>query len=161
MRNLMIRAGLGAIVTFLAMVLMTNAPASSQGFYSVRVVADNGVASPFVTFERPELPPPSNYTVPSINETGEVAFFARLKTSGEGILLASKGDAILTVADHTSMALSLTLSEFGPGPAINDSGQVAFTARLSDGRQAVLRSCVGCAPVVIAVSGVQFTDFTL
>lgn len=124
------------------------------GPYAVQLVADNDAGSPFFDFTRPALIAPSMWTVPSINETGKIAFFARLKSGGEGIFLSDAG-SISTVADTSS-----GLSEFGPGPSVNGSDQVAFVARNSDSSQAVFRGCVGCLPATIALTGAGFTDFS-
>ena len=68
-------------------------------------------------------------TIPALNSTGEVVFWARLKAGGEGIFKGSGGDPTLSLYDTQG-----NFSEFGIFPVLNNTGQVAFRAGLKPGK---------------------------
>lgn len=74
---------------------------------------------------------------PSINNNGVVAFWASLRSGGEGVFRGS-GGSITTIADTTS-----TFTSFGGNTSINDSGTVAFYAALNSGASGIFRGSGG------------------
>lgn len=84
-------------------------------------------------------------SVPGINDAGAVAFFARLDNGGEGIFTGD-GITTTTIADNsgaigafatTCEGIVCTPALIRTSPAINNSGQVTFSARLDDGREGI------------------------
>jgi hypothetical protein len=63
-------------------------------------------------------------TIPALNSTGDVVFWATLKTGGEGIFKGNGGNP-LSVYDTQG-----DFSNFGIFPVLNNTGQVAFRAGL-------------------------------
>lgn len=93
---------------------------------------------------------------PSINNAGEVAFQAMLAAGGTGIFTGADPilDKVLQVGDALAGSLVTELSFFYNG--LNASGQIAFGARLADGRQGIFR-----ADPVFAVSAPQTVHLVL
>jgi len=120
-------------------------------------IADSSNSSPFLAFR----------DAPSINDKGVVAFWASLKMvagGGHGIFtgpdpvahkVIAAGDALdgSTVSD-------LTFGTFGR-EGLNNAGQVAFRARLVDGRQGIYRADPVPSNVPPDCSAVQATPGTL
>jgi uncharacterized repeat protein (TIGR01451 family) len=84
---------------------------------------------------------------PDINDSGTVAFFATLDAGGEGIF-TSDGTTVTTIADTsgafgafatTCEGNSCTPALIRTSPAINDSGQAAFSATLDNGFEGIFR----------------------
>ncbi|MFO1500016.1 MAG: hypothetical protein U1G07_16760 [Verrucomicrobiota bacterium] len=75
----------------------------------------------------------------SVNNSGDVAFFANKSDGGEAILVEATGGANPTVAIETGDALfgstvaALSMGRYG----LNDEGQVAFRYSLTDGRSGI------------------------
>jgi hypothetical protein len=90
----------------------------------------------------------------SINTAGGVTFAATLAGGGQGVFTGS--DPVLNKVIRTGDALlgsTVLTVAMAPG-AINDLGQVAFTAQLVDGRQVVVIATPVPEPAcVVAISG--------
>lgn len=80
------------------------------------------------------------YNVTSINDSGNVAFLADLDTGGEAIFIERNSIQEQTIATGDSLfgytVVDLTLSREG----LNDSGQVAFIAKLANNTEVVVRA---------------------
>ncbi len=68
----------------------------------------------------------------AINDRGQVAFVAVLKTGGEAIYRTEGDGSLTTIAQTDSL-----ISDFYLSPYMNDSGTVSFGADLTDGAQAL------------------------
>jgi hypothetical protein len=100
---------------------------------TTRTIADT--AGPFSGFE----------TDVSMNDLRTVAFLGRLRTGGEGLFTGPDpaADKVIAVGDAL-FGSGVTRILFGP-EGLNDAGQVAFLAGLSDGRFVIARA----DPVVV------------
>lgn len=96
--------------------------------------------------------PFSAYTLPTINDSGTVAFNAGLDTGGRGIFTGSGGD-LTTIADTTSGRFTYFSS-----PTLNDSGTVAFNAGLTTGGSSIFTSSDGNLTTIADTSG-SFNSF--
>lgn len=101
---------------------------------------------------------------PSINDKGVVAFWASLDAGGHGIFtgpdpgtnkVIAAGDAL-----DGSTVRDLTFGTFGR-EGLNNAGQVAFRARLADGRQGIYRADPVPSNVPPDCSAAQATPGTL
>ena len=68
----------------------------------------------------------------AINDLGQVAFVAVLKSGGQAIYRTEADGRLTTIAQTDGLIRDFYLS-----PYMNDSGTVSFGANLTDGRQAV------------------------
>ena len=93
--------------------------------------------------------PYTDFVGPSLNNNGDVAFYAAIKTGGFGIF-RSDGTTTTTIATTTGTQFG---NVYGT-PSINDSGVVAFTGSGSAGTGIFAGS--GGAVTTIAVSGSFF-----
>lgn len=93
------------------------------------------------------------YTLPSINDQGEVAFNADLKTGGKGIFTGN-GGALTTIVDTSSGPFT----KFSV-PSLNNNDQVAFDAGLADGGSALYISKGGKLTTLADTNGL-FKDLT-
>ena len=88
----------------------------------------------------------------AINSSNQVAFTAELDSGTEGIYTGSSpvGDKVIEVGDSLS---GLTITSLGLyREALNDAGQIAFLAGLSDGTEAIYVASVGAVvPVPPAI----------
>jgi Ca2+-binding RTX toxin-like protein len=77
---------------------------------------------------------------PAFNNNGEVAFYAELDDGSAGIFVASEigYEPIISVGDELAGSTVEELIIVQEG--INDSGQIAFQARLTDGNFAIFRA---------------------
>jgi hypothetical protein len=91
--------------------------------YSFKLIADTGPSSPYGGLEVGQ----------AINDLGDVAFEANLRSGGAGIFTrhsdGSQGPIIAITSD--------LIRDFYLSPYMNDSGTVAFGADLRDGRQVI------------------------
>jgi hypothetical protein len=67
-------------------------------------------------------------TIPALNQSGEVVFWAALQAGGEGIFTGTGSGRPLTLYDTQG-----DFSELGIFPTLNNTGQVAFRATLKPG----------------------------
>lgn len=75
----------------------------------------------------------------AINEKGEVAFFANLKTGGTGLYINNTIPNALTGTNKTvATNINSQFSNFGQGLSLNENGQVAFFGNLKTGGQDIL-----------------------
>jgi hypothetical protein len=83
----------------------------------------------------------SNMSNPAINDNGEVAFFAGIDGGGAGIFTGNDiiDDAVVKVG-QSLFGSTVTQLMFQGGDGINDFGDIAFVARLADGRFTVVRA---------------------
>jgi len=85
----------------------------------------------------------SSFGVPAINNDGTIAFFARLDTGSEGIFVGSDPLRDRVIAEGDSLFGS-TVADLNPfsfsRKALNDTGQIAFFAKLEDGREVIVRA---------------------
>lgn len=116
-------------------------------------VADTGSQSGFSNFLFGGLDvgrgegPFAKYTLPSINDSGTVAFNADLKAGGKGIFTSNNGTINSIVAQTANGPYSyLSL------PTINDSGTVAFNAGFTTGGAAILESNNGILKTIADTS---------
>ena len=79
---------------------------------------------------------PSGPIPPAINADGTVAFSANLTAGGNGIYLANEG-AISRVIGTGDALFGSTVARIPGSPALNDSGQVAFSYELANGVKGV------------------------
>ncbi|MBV9386748.1 MAG: hypothetical protein JOZ78_10005 [Chroococcidiopsidaceae cyanobacterium CP_BM_ER_R8_30] len=126
----------------------------------VTTIADTATGSNFkdfytggVTVARGQGPFAA-YTIPAINDKGDTAFNADLKSGGRGLYAVSNGQ-LTTIADTTSG----TFTKFSV-PSFNNSGNVAFDAGLSDGSSAVYLDTGGQLTTVASTSNGYFKDLT-
>jgi len=130
---------------------------SSSG--AITTIADTGSNSNFKDFYLGGVNvsrgagPFASYTLPSLNDSGTVAFNADLKTGGTG-LFTSNGGAINTIVDTSSGSFT----KFSVA-SLNDSGTVAFDAGLADGSSAIYTSSAGKLTKIADTSGL-FQDLT-
>jgi hypothetical protein len=103
---------------------------------SIVTVADT--SGPFRTF-----------LSPSLNQAGEVAFYGLLNTGQEGIFTGPdpQADKVIATGDPLLGATAEHIYIANP-KSLNDAGQVAFVATLSDGRILVVRADPTTAPSV-------------
>lgn len=84
--------------------------------------------------------PFSGFFSPSLNDAGRIAFGANLDAGGTGIFLGPNPavDTVIVTGDPLfgSIVTQLAFSPHG----LNNNDQIAFTARLADGRQVVVRA---------------------
>jgi hypothetical protein len=83
------------------------------------------------------LGPYGNFRELSINDDGQVAFYATLAAGGAGIFTGadSISDKVIATGDPL---LGSTVSEIAFGRrGLNDNGQIAFWARLANGQQGI------------------------
>jgi hypothetical protein len=69
----------------------------------------------------------------AINNSGQVAFFADLKTGGRGLFI-NAGGSNKTVASN----INSQFSNFGQGLSLNEKGEIAFFGNLNTGGQNIL-----------------------
>lgn len=98
--------------------------------------------------------PFGKYTLPSINDSGVVAFNGNLDTGARGIFTGSGGE----------LNPIITTTEYGPftylsAPSINNRGTVAFNAGFSTGGGAILESNNGNLTTIVDTSNGYFTGF--
>lgn len=88
----------------------------------------------------------SSFGITSLNNNGLVAFYANTQTGG-GLYMQDGLGGFITVAQvgQTFQGSTIDSLEFGP-QGFNDSGQLAFIATLSDGRQGIYRSSIVATP---------------
>ncbi len=89
----------------------------------------------------------------ALNNNGQSAFVANLKTGGSGIIL-SDGIVTTTIARTNSKILS-----FAPGISVNNKGTVAFTANLATGGQAIFTADGNGGLTKIAEVDSRFSSF--
>jgi Ca2+-binding RTX toxin-like protein len=77
---------------------------------------------------------------PALNNNGEVAFYAELDDGSAGIYVASELGTSLVASVGDELAGSTVEELVIVQDGLNDSGQVAFQARLEDGNFAVFRA---------------------
>jgi hypothetical protein len=77
---------------------------------------------------------------PSIDTQGDVAFTAELDAGGRGLFTGPDvlADRVIGSGDALGGSVVTDVSLCAEG--LNDSGQLAFTAQLADGRTAVFRA---------------------
>lgn len=95
--------------------------------------------------------PFSKYTLPAINDNGEVAFNADLKTGERGIFVSNNGK-LTTIADSSQGYTYFSV------PEINNKGTVAFNAGLANGSSAIFESTGGQLTTIADTNGI-FKDF--
>jgi len=85
--------------------------------------------------------PFSFFFAPSINDEGTVAFLAGLDAGGAGIFIGPdvEADKVIATGDRL-FGSTVTFFEFGGGQSLNNTGQIAFRAGLSDGRFVIVRA---------------------
>ena len=99
--------------------------------------------------------PFAKYTLPAINNKGEVAFNADLKGGGKGIFVSDGSSLNTIIAETTDGPFS-----YFSVPTINDNGTVAFNAGLTTGEAAILTSTSGkLTTIADTSSGSIFKDF--
>lgn len=94
------------------------------------------------------------YTLPSINDSGTVAFNAGLKWGGTGIFTGN-GSTITPIAD-TNNGIFTKFSV----PSLNQSGAVAFDAGLANGESAIFISSDGKLTPIAYSGNSFFKDLT-
>ncbi|MBV8883845.1 MAG: PEP-CTERM sorting domain-containing protein [Chroococcidiopsidaceae cyanobacterium CP_BM_RX_35] len=94
------------------------------------------------------------YTIPSINDKGDTAFNADLKSGGRGLFKVSNGQ-LTTIADTTSGKFT----KFSVA-SLNASGDAAFDGGLADGGSAVYIDKGGQLTTIVNTSGGYFQDLT-
>lgn len=131
---------------------------SSNG--QVTTVADTGGSSNFkdfytggVTVARGQGPFAA-YTIPGINDKGDVAFNADLKSGGRGLFEVTNGQ-LSTIADTTSGKFT----KFSVA-SLDASGNAAFDGGLADGGSGVFISKGGQLITVASTSDGYFQDLT-
>jgi hypothetical protein len=83
------------------------------------------------------LGPYGSFREVSINDGGEVAFYASLAAGGAGIFTGADSIADKVIATGDPL-LGSTVSEIAFGRrGLNDNGQIAFWARLANGQQGI------------------------
>jgi hypothetical protein len=83
--------------------------------------------------------------VPSINDTGGVAFQGQLKTGISGIFLGTSYNTYTTIADTTQR-----FSAIGDAPSVNSRGVVAFNASLQGGGSGIFTGAGNATITTIA-----------
>jgi hypothetical protein len=133
---------------------------SSNG--NTATIADTGSNSDFKDFYLGGVNvnrgqgPFAAYTLPSINNSGTVAFNADLKTGGKGLFTVSNGQ-VADIADSNSGLFT----KFSVA-TLNNSGTVAFDAGLANGGSAVFTSSNGKLTDIADTSGSSpFQNLTL
>lgn len=83
---------------------------------------------------------------PAFNNKGQIAFLAELDKGGKGIFTGadSIADKVIAVGDSLNGLAVRDLIIIGKG--LNDAGQVAFGAVLSDGSERIFRADVKAVP---------------
>lgn len=84
--------------------------------------------------------PFSSFGAPSINAGGTVAFTAFLDEGGSGIFTGPDPIADKVIRTGDCLFNSTVTSLFSFSAALNDAGQVAFLARLANGRDVIVRA---------------------
>jgi hypothetical protein len=81
-----------------------------------------------------------SFGIPTINDQGQVAFLASLKSGGFGLFVGPDpvADRVILLGDPLDGSTVTGLSVFGS--YFNNAGQLAFIANLADGRTAVYRA---------------------
>lgn len=95
--------------------------------------------------------PLSAYTLPSINDSGTVAFNAGLDAGGQGVFTSSNG-VLTTVADSSGSFNNFSSAD------INNKGTVAFLAERDQGGRGIFTSSGGDVTTLIDDSG-EFSYF--
>jgi hypothetical protein len=93
--------------------------------------------------------PMRGFTSPSLNRAGEVAFDALLNSGQEGIFTGPdpQADKVIATGDPLLGSTAEHILIMNP-KSLNDAGQVAFIATLSDGRILVVRADPAASPSV-------------
>jgi hypothetical protein len=77
---------------------------------------------------------------PAINDEGTVAFLANLNTGGEGIFTGSGSVTNKVIATGDTLFGSTVTQLFFYNEGLNNTGQLAFFARLADGTSGIFRA---------------------
>ena len=131
---------------------------SSDG--KVSTIADTSANSNFKDFYLGGLDvgrgagPFANFTIPSINDKGDVAFNADLKDGGKGLFISSGAKVTPIIAESDKGPYS-----YFSVPSLNNSGQVAFNAGFTTGGGAILESKDGVLTTIADTSSGLFKDF--
>lgn len=97
----------------------------------------------------------ASFSYPVINDSGTVAFGAFLDTGDEGIFIGSDPISDKVIATGDSLFGSTVDSIFFFSRGLNNSGQIAFHARLADGRQVLVRANPKSVPEPTSVLGLM------
>ncbi len=126
----------------------------------IATIADTGANSNFKDFYLGGLDvgrgagPFANFTIPSINDKGDVAFNADLKDGGKGLFVSSAGKITSIISESDNGPFT-----YFSVPSLNNSGTVAFNAGFKTGGAAILEETDGKFSIVADTTSGLFKSF--